>query len=494
MAEKSAETVYLLFYCFEVPGDQMLLTVQGGFFLIAVFILYALIPKRWRAGFLLLGSVTYLALLDVRSLWIAVCAALITYALGLAAGMLRRQGRNGAAWLAAGAGIAAAVGMLLLFKFSFVLAPDSVESLLMPIGFSFYILQSVSYLADVGAGKRRAEKSISAMLLYQIFFPRFASGPIEREHTFATQIRALPSVELWDFSRLSEAGLFMTWGLFCKLVIADRIGPWVNGLFTDTVAYSKSLLVLAVVLYTFQLYADFAGYSMFAVGAARLFGIRLTENFMTPYLSENITEFWQRWHISLSSFLKDYVYIPLGGNRKGAFRKEVNLLLVFLVSGIWHGAGIGFLIWGAMHGAAMVADDLLKKNGVRFLRKGIPGRVFTFLFVSFAWFFFRAASLEKIRDYITVFRSVGWRFHSFYVEYELLTGGVQEWIIIGIGIAALVLADILAYRKGKSFPLWMQERPLAARGVLVALVLALTLVFGIYGDSEAQAGFLYMDF
>ena len=210
-----------------------------------------------------------------------------------------------------------------------------------PIGLSFYLFQSISYLIDVYRNKREAETDIFRYALYISYFPKFLQGPIERSDKFIPQFEDIR----YDFDNIRAGLIIMLWGYFQKIVIADRITIFVDFVYKNYIEYTGWYLIIATVLFAFQIYCDFCGYSNIAKGSAMMMGIKLTDNFNAPYISFSVTEFWKKWHISLTSWFRDYVYIPLGGNRKGKFRKYVNIFIVFFISGLWHGSSISFIIW-----------------------------------------------------------------------------------------------------------------------------------------------------
>ena len=276
-----------------------------------------------------------------------------------------------------------------------------------PVGLSFFTFQATGYLFDVYRGQQVAEKNFLDYTLFISFFPQIASGPISKARDLLPQIKQ-PS----PFSRpMAVQGLkYLLWGMFLKVVIADRLGIFVDTVYAHYLHYNGTTLLVAAVLYAIQIYGDFAGYSLMAIGLASTLGFSLVQNFRRPYLAVSITDFWRRWHISLTRWLKDNIYIPLGGNRCSRLRCYLNILITFLVSGIWHGAAWTFIIWGILHGLILVAEKALGwtdyKGGhplVRALRI-----LATFLIVCLAWVFFRSPDLSTAVSYLgRIFTSVG---------------------------------------------------------------------------------------
>jgi alginate O-acetyltransferase complex protein AlgI len=296
-------------------------------------------------------------------------------------------------------------------------SPFTLEVVL-PIGLSFHTFQSVSYLIDVHRGTQPVERHPGMLALYVMFFPQLVAGPIERPQNLLPQLRA---TQHFDFD-LALSGLkLMAWGFFKKLVVADRLAIYVDAVYNQPGEFAGGPLVLATYLFAFQIYCDFSGYSDIAIGAARVMGFRLMENFRTPYFSTGIAEFWRRWHISLSTWFRDYVYIPLGGSRGAAWRVSANLLIVFLVSGLWHGASWNFVVWGGIHGLLLIGERGLgglrartgwspagpapsdvksdaaieepaAKRDARFVGRSLKFLKMALVFhlVTFAWIFFRA--------------------------------------------------------------------------------------------------------
>lgn len=263
--------------------------------------------------------------------------------------------------------------------------------LFLPIGISFYTFQSISYIVDVYRGEIRSSKSFLDYAFYMTFFPHLVAGPIVRAKDFLGQIN-LP--ENLDARRYKESLFRIVTGLIKKLLIADYLGKYVDMVFENPAFYTGGENLLGALAYSFQIYFDFSGYSDIAIGLALLLGYRLKENFENPYGSSNVTEFWRKWHISLSTWLRDYVYIPLGGNRKGTFNTYLFLLITMLVGGFWHGASWQFVCWGAAHGLALALHKALHKHLPEGKWMDFIGGIFTFSFVTFCWIFFRARDFD----------------------------------------------------------------------------------------------------
>ena len=265
-------------------------------------------------------------------------------------------------------------------------------SIILPVGISFYTFQALSYVIDVKRGHMEAEKSFVRLALYISFFPQLVAGPIVKAVDFLPQLKEDRRITPKNL----ETGLqLVVFGLFKKIVIADHLSVFVDDVFNAPVAFSWISIVLAVLSYSIQIYFDFSGYSDIAIGCAKCLGYDFLPNFNMPYISENVTVFWRRWHISLSTWLKEYLYIPLGGNRKGKARQYVNLALTMLLGGLWHGANWTFVFWGGLHGMALCVDKILPKPKQNHSVIRALNVVGTFLFVSFTWIFFRAENFSK---------------------------------------------------------------------------------------------------
>mgnify|MGYP002233398463 FL=1 len=342
----------------------------------------------------------------------------------------------------------------------FCIAPVEIEwNIALPIGISFYTLTALGYLIDVYRGKAEAEHNFLRYALFVSFFPQILSGPIERSTNLLRQLRDSSIKRNWNTERIASGFITMLWGFFLKLVIADRIAVIADTTFGRPECYGTFGLVLGAVSYGIQIYCDFSSYSLIALGAAKTLGFDLINNFETPYFAQSVTEFWHRWHISLSTWLRDYVYISMGGNRCSKWRQYWNILVTFMVSGLWHGANWTFFIWGALHGIYQILEKELrpvirKINGYCHTKTASFGYRFakaavTFALVDFAWIFFRADSVKQALHYVK-------RMISFCDMWSLFDGSlytmgldVQEIHILMIGLTGLIVVDCLQYLKQK---------------------------------------------
>lgn len=457
---------------------------------------FFLLPVKWRAGVLLAASYAFCAYVEPRALVILAAVTAVTCFMAVYIEKFRDRGCAEKAGRIAFAAVCGLTFLLVVYKYTGYLAgrfgltdriPECVlKNLMMPVGLSFYSFQAIGYLVDVYKHRIAAERSFCHLACYLAFFPKFVSGPIERGEAFLPQMKRLGEVRFWNRGRLSAAFTYMLWGYFMKLVVADRLGWMVMPLFAEPEAFDSFWLLLGVMMYAIQIYCDFAGYSYIATGCAKLFGIELQENFRAPYRAVNMQEFWRRWHISLSGWLRDYIYIPLGGNRKGEFRKNLNILIVFLVCGAWHGAGMHFLVWGLLHGIYLLIGSL---TGQR-----IRSRILTFWQAGFAWIFFRSDSLEGAFRYIRQMVTAGlWPGRMRQAAESLQLNGAE----IGIGVSGILivwLADWLCDREKMELPLLIQQKTNGKRYLVFYLLLTTIFIFGIYGAGYHTEQFIYMRF
>lgn len=373
--------------------------------------------------------------------------------------------------------------------------------IILPVGISFYTFQALSYTIDVYRGEIYAEKNFFKYALFVSFFPQLVAGPIERSKNL---LRQLDKNVKWNSNQIKEGLLLMLWGYFLKIIIADRAAAIVDNVYNNVSQYEGWYLVVATFLFAMQIYCDFAGYSTIAMGAAKILGINLMENFDAPYLSKSVSEFWRRWHISLSSWFRDYLYIPLGGNKKGKIRKYINLMIVFCVSGLWHGASWTFMLWGGINGVFQVIGSVLKSIKCKLFR-ALPNEksnllgtnilkvVITFCLVDFAWIFFRADTIQTafsiIKSMINA-QNIGIIFDGSLFELGLERYNV--WILL-CSLMVLLTVDLAKYKgvcirsRILSSEAWFQW------GIII-LSFWFVLMFGIYGVDYDISQFIYFQF
>ena len=352
---------------------------------------------------------------------------------------------------------------------------------ILPVGISFYIFQALSYTMDVYRDEIYAEKNIFRYALFVSFFPQLVAGPIERSKNLLKQL-AKPND--FDYNNARTGLLMMLWGYFIKVVMADRLAVLVDTVYNDVSAYHGMELVVANLFFTIQIYCDFMGYSIIAKGAAKYLGYNLMSNFEMPYFSTSIKEFWRRWHISLSSWLRDYLYIPLGGNRKGTARRYFNLLLTFFVSGLWHGANITFVVWGMFHGICQVIEDIfrmifgkisdrIKNQAVARAWKGV--NIFkTFILAAIGWVFFRASNISQAIQVLKA--SVKLDNVSAVLTGGIYNLGIDKMGLIMLGIAILLLFVVSIMRENGVNPIeWISSKHFVVRYATYWLIVALII-------------------
>lgn len=448
----------------------MFISLQYVLLLSAVLILYYILPMNIRWVSLLMGSLAFFFYEDRMGLPLLLAVTVISY---FSARIIER---NKAGWI-----LILSVALILL---PLLLTRTFVRftglSLIAPLGVSFFTLQIISYLVDVYSGKTEASTSFPKYLLFITFFPQILQGPIPRYDLMD---------ELWKGHSFSEEKAvkgfqLILWGFFLKLMIADRAGIFVDGVYADYASLSGTEILIAGILYSIQLYTDFSSCVCIAKGSAEMFGITLGENFMHPYFSDSVKDFWRRWHISLSMFLRDYIYIPLGGSRKGRIRKYLNILITFFVSGLWHGGGLNFIFWGLLHGVYEIAGDVIKP---------VKSRIVTFLFVMLAWIIFRAESLMKGLDMI---RSIFTRFDiSVLFNGALITEDlpVTEWMILLSAILILFIVSLIQER-GQVIRDRILSFPHVVRGTIYIAAILGVILFGKYGSGFDAGSFIYAGF
>ena len=469
-------------------------TLEFAIFMTAVFLIYWGIPQRFRYIVLLAANLYFYAFYDVKYLLVLFVTTVISYF--IAAAIEKESGNDGKKKLIFTAGLVSVLALLFVFKYlnftiysiekvlSLLRMPvqESTLKLIMPLGISFYTFEMVSYLTDVYRGTIAAERNFFKYALFVSFFPNISSGPIERAGHFLPQ---LDEEKVFDYDRTVYSTRLLLLGLVKKVVFADMLAKYVNAVFDHVPEMTGICFLWATFLYTFQIYCDFSGYSDMAVGLAGMLGFELPVNFKAPYYASSIREFWGRWHISLSTWLRDYVYIPLGGNRRSKARRDLNLLITFLVSGIWHGASWTFILWGMIHGICQVVE-----NRIRELRRKEPNKVvstvLTFLVVSFAWLFFRANSITE------AFHAVRYMFSDLSVQNAMLrmTMSWRSVLKTFLAIAAVMIYDRLSFKRDLIADLSKVKMP-----VRWALYFALgILVLAMGANNGSTQEFIYFRF
>lgn len=469
------------------------------FFPIVVALYYSL-PQAQRLPMLLLAScVFYMAFIPAYILILFVTIT-IDYCAGIY--IERTSGRARKTWLVAS--IISTCAVLFVFKyfdfftgnfvglanlFGWHLSPV-VAHIILPIGLSFHTFQSLSYVVEVYRGKQKAEKHFVTYATYVMFFPQLVAGPIERPQNLLHQFYEHHD---FDYQRITGGLKRMAWGFFKKIVVADRLALYVNDVYAAPRNFNGLQLSLATLFFAYQIYCDFSGYSDIALGAAQVLGFKLMENFRTPYYSLSIGEFWHRWHISLSTWFRDYVYIPMGGSRCRLQRWLLAIMVTFAVSGLWHGANWTYVIWGVLNGVYLVTGRATKPFRNRFfgaigLPEGsLPRRaimlVTTFVLTLVGWVVFRARSMTDAWYVLTHFAS-GWNLHQI---------GTPQFLMrqMPIAVAALLALEIGQLLPGRlPVPSVVGRLPMAGRWAVYASFVLAVLMFGVYRKTQ----FIYFQF
>ena len=479
-----------------MPVMNLNLTSTEFLFLLPIAVLiYYLIPNRLRQYYLLFINLLFYASFGYRYIPVIVIEALIAWV-----STTRPRFKGGKTFLLLS--ITVLVVILIFFK----LGDHITESIVAPLGISFYTLQAISYIVDVYREEVVPEKNLIRLITYLSFFPTITSGPIYRYKDFSNEYNRNNEELRPEYDRIVNGIIYMIYGYFLKLVISSRAAIAVDTVFADHRTENYGWVVLAIVasLYSIQIFTDFAGYSAIVIGIAQILGYRVPENFLAPYMSMSIKEFWGRWHISLSSWLKDYIYIPLGGNRNGKFRKYLNIMITFIISGLWHGVnGVHYIVWGLIHGIYQVVGDITGN----FVEKNVENigikrnssfhhmlkRAFTFFFVTIAWIFFRTGTKDALMYIKEMFTTPG---IVKAVNGELLAIGLStgDWVLLAASFLFVYVVDKTQYNRDVRLDALVESQGTIGKCV-VTIILSLTiLIFGIYGDCHDASYFIYKNF
>lgn len=470
-------------------------SLSYAIFLPLVFIIYWLLPNKYRWILLLIASYYFYMSWNAKYVFLIFITTFTSY---LCAILIEKNREHKKLILTIT--LIVCLGILFVFKyFNFFfesinyLLGNKLHSislnLLLPVGISFYTFQTLSYCIDVYRGNIKAEKHFGYYATFVSFFPQLVAGPIERPDNLLPQLR---KEKEFDYNKAVYGLKLMTVGFFKKIVVADNLAYYVDMVYNDLSYYQGFALVLAAFFFTIQIYCDFSGYSDIAKGSAKLLNIDLMDNFKTPYFSTTIKEFWSRWHISLSSWFKDYVYIPLGGNRCSRLRHYFNLLATFLVSGLWHGANITFVIWGGIHGLLQILEDIfhIKKNTKTYSFSWFIRVILVFMLMSITWVFFRASNLH---DALYIFRHMfdGITNLRSYIVSGLYSFGVKAPYLLTMLAIYLIPLFIIDYINVKYDALTiLNNKPIAIRYLAYFVLLLMILLLHYVGE----VNFIYFQF
>ena len=462
-------------------------------FLPIVVLLFYLLPHKWRWLMLLAASCVFYMWFVPKYILILLVTIVIDYSAGLLMERYDDQARKKKTFMIVS--IVSTLTVLIVFKYLNFLTENLdqlcaslgfethlVTHILLPIGLSFHTFQSMSYVIEVYRGHQKAERHFGYYSLYVMFFPQLVTGPIERPGNL---LRQLHEKKEFRYENISKGMRLVLFGFFIKMVVADHLGEYVDEVYGHLDEYNSWSVLGCMVFYSFQIYCDFFGYSTIALGSAKLMGFDITDNFRSPYLSKNIAEFWHRWHISLSTWFRDYVYIPLGGSRVKFGRWVFNILVVFVLSGIWHGAAWTFLLWGFAHGLLHVIEKVLrgtvptKEHSNKFITRfsNAMSVAKTFVLVTLFWVPFRATDFAHLKEiFVTALTKFG--------EGEMMHVKPGMWLYLSV----LILFDIML--RNTRFDVWCDDKPLALRWVVYAVLVFMTICC----SSVANFPFIYFQF
>lgn len=464
-------------------------------FLPIVFLVYWFIPHRFRWGLLLLASYYFYMSWNPQYIVLILGTTAVSYVAALQ--IEKCETARHKKMVVAGASLIC-LGVLFCFKYFNFMSASLVEicsnlainlhpitlDVLLPVGISFYTFQTMGYVIDVYRGTVKAERHFGEYAAFISFFPQLVAGPIERTGNLLPQIK---SVKVFNYDEAAYGLRLMAWGFFKKLVVADNAAVLVDSVYSSLDSCTGFDLLVAVFLFTIQIYCDFSGYSDIAIGTARLMGIKLMTNFKSPYFAGSLKEFWGRWHISLSTWFRDYLYIPLGGNRCSSFRHNVNIMITFLVSGLWHGANWTFVFWGGIHGFIQVIENVLQLNKIEKSKlQKIISVLIVFAICNIAWVFFRSRTISD----------------AFYILSNIVSanGGIDWYIKSGIEmkksvffnmlipISLIMLYDFVSLKR--DVIQWVGQQQVVVRWLLYFIIVFWTILKMPLENS----GFIYFQF
>lgn len=462
-------------------------------FLPVVFVIYWFIPSKFRWILLLVASYYFYMSWNPRYVLLIVFTTVVSYFCAI---LLEKVSSPLFRRLIVISALLLCLGVLFVFKYynftintisHFITFEPKYMNYLLPVGISFYTFQTLSYVLDVYRKEIKAENHFGIYATFVSFFPQLVAGPIERTSNLLPQIK---EKQIFNAVKARHGIWLIVWGLFKKVIIADNLAVFVDRVYGNIYSYSGFSLALATLFFTVQIYCDFSGYSDIARGSANLFGIELMKNFKSPYFSESVKDFWSRWHISLSTWFRDYLYIPMGGNRVGSIRKLFNILVTFLVSGLWHGASWNFVIWGGLHGAAQVYEnvfDIKKKTENKVY--AVIRKIVVFFFVAYAWIFFRVDNYTQgIYATKALFSGITHPVEYFVSGINILgITGNTAWKVV-LYLVPLFIFDYISLKV--DLIEWMVARKTVVRHLVLIIMILLLLLFGYAGKST----FVYFQF
>ena len=475
-------------------------SLEFAIFLIIVFAVFWVCKERFRPHILMLSSFYFYMQWKAEYLLLIIAIILISYL--CAVGIAKYKEKDGSIKMQkflVALNCLGCLGLLFYFKY-FNFLSESISSFLqgfnipngtllidviLPVGISFYTFQTVGYVIDVYRGDTKAEKDIVTYAAFVSFFPQLVAGPIERSTNLLPQIK---KEHVFDYKEATYGLKLMAWGYYKKLVISDVLAPYIDRLYGDIHSHTGIDLIIGAVFFSIMIYCDFSGYSDIAIGTARLFGIKLMKNFDSPFFSKSVEECWRRWHISLSGWFRDYLYIPMGGGRKGLLRKYFNWLVVFAASGLWHGAAWHFVIWGVSQGIFQILENIFKKPLKKFRENKIGAviaTIVTFSLFTLSCIFFRAQSVsDGVYSITHLFEGFG--------SAAYFKNNLELWLLPSIVIAfTILLLAVYDYASLKMDVIaWISEKPKAVRYTVYAGLLLIIMLF----KASSKAEFVYFQF
>lgn len=480
----------------------------------AVLLVYFFIPAKMRYAWLLISSYFFYMCWNAKYIMLILLSTTITWL----SGILMQNKEKLYKKIIVAVSFSSNLIILAFFKyFDFFLSNintilsqfhlqliNNPFDIVLPVGISFYTFQALSYTVDVYRGDIEPEKNFAKYALFVSFFPQLVAGPIERSKNLLTQIDNMKNIKVWNYERITYGAGMMLWGFFLKLVVADRVSILVNNVWDNYQARGATALWTAAIFFSIQIYCDFNSYSLIAIGTAKIMGIDLIHNFNTPYFATSIKDFWHRWHISLSSWFRDYLYIPLGGSRCSKKRKYFNLMITFLVSGLWHGASWNYIVWGSLHGIYQIVGECKKELVIKINQycnvKSSSGSyklgqiIITFYLTTIAWVFFRCDTIAMATKYI----------YRMFTKWDLWTISQRKYYTWGldetefeiaiIAILILLLVDFVQYTKGKDIIHVLGSQMMWFRWSTYLFFFFMILIFGKYGPDVDTAQFIYFQF
>jgi alginate O-acetyltransferase complex protein AlgI len=485
-------------------------SVDFAIFFPIVFVLYWLLSRNLtsRNILILVASYLFYGWWDYRFLSLIIISSLVDFVVGK---MIYKAESKKNKKLLLCISLIINLGFLFYFKYTNFFIDSFINAfalfgkelnitalnIILPVGISFYTFQTLSYTIDIYRNQLKPTNDALSFFSFVAFFPQLVAGPIERASHLLPQFYVKHK---FNYNNVKTGFLLIGFGLFKKMVIADRAAIVVNQVFNNPELYSGVEVVLATILFAFQIYCDFSAYSDIAIGAARTMGFDLMKNFDSPYFSKSITEFWRRWHISLSTWFRDYVYIPLGGSKKGKYKTYANLFIVFVVSGLWHGAAATFLIWGAIHGFIIVLEKATNKerkkiyNKIGLLNNKFSGKLFfsmiTFSIVCFAWIFFRAPSFDTA---MTLIKSIPTNNFIIFFTDDLYKLGLDRYQLVILTLAIITLLMLEIINRRKNLVVFLKNQLFVFRWMVYLSIIFIIIVFGVYGDNDTSQ-FIYFQF